>query len=108
MIFLSYSWHDALYTHQFAQKLLSTKTKVWLDIWNLNLNYSIQEQLEKAIQETSTFTLIDSLYSRQSKWVKLELSIAKKTNTPIEIIPYYTIYKYAMFNKEIIKISKEK
>lgn len=89
MIFLSYSWADASCVHQYARKLIDNNKKIWIDIWDLDLSNEIKDQIESAIIKSSYLQMIDSPNSRCSPWVKLEVNIAQKTNTPI----IYTNYK---------------
>lgn len=87
MIFISYSWQDSSYAHQCANNLLHMRRNVWIDIWNLNLNKEIKEQIESAIVKSYSLILIDSPSSRSSEWVKFEVNCAKKNNIPIFNMP---------------------
>lgn len=92
MIFLSYSSLDSLYVHQYAFNLSIEKKTIWLDIWQLNLNKNIKEQIKEAIFNSDFIEVIDSPNSRASKWVNFEISFAKKIKIPIQYISYELIF----------------
>ncbi len=99
MIFLSYSWADAFCVHQYAKKLIYNNRKIWIDILNLDLSKEIKEQIENAIIKSSHLQIIDSSNSRHSPWVKFEIDIAQKTNTPILCTNYKKISELLIFQK---------
>jgi hypothetical protein len=86
MIFISYSWEDSVFVRSLANHLRAKGHNIWVDYDQLDLSVPLGPQLVRAISVAKVFFLVDSPAARDSKWVRLELSIARGCNKPTRII----------------------
>ncbi len=86
MIFISYSWKDAVTARNLATYLSERGNRVWIDYWNLNLDRPLTEQISLAIQKSDLLLLVDSCHARESEWVKLERRLALRWRKPIRVV----------------------
>jgi hypothetical protein len=89
MLFLSYSWADAVAAHAIADVLRSAGLPTWLDVTDLNTARDIEPQLINGIVGTTFFLHLDSDNSRRSRWVTFERHVATATNRLVfDVAPY--------------------
>jgi hypothetical protein len=86
MIFICYSWADALFVRNLMQILDERGQHVWIDYTQLNLDQPLEPQLEQAICTADLFLFVDSTSARISRWVQFELSLASKILHSTQII----------------------
>jgi len=95
MIFICYSWADALFVRNLTQILDERGQHVWIDYTQLNLDQPLEPQLEQAISAADLFLFVDSTSARVSRWVRFELSLANNvlhTTQIIHISPEHPMY----------------
>ncbi|MFP4438615.1 MAG: toll/interleukin-1 receptor domain-containing protein [Chloroflexaceae bacterium] len=86
MIFICYSWADALFVRNLTQVLDGRGQHVWIDYTQLDLDQPLEPQLEQAIFAADLFLFVDSTSARISRWVRFELSLASKVLHPTQIV----------------------
>lgn len=75
-VFISYSHQDMVFVEKLAANLISAKTVVWIDKWEINVGDSLLDKVQNAIVDSSAFIAVLSKASTQSEWCKKELNAA--------------------------------
>jgi hypothetical protein len=86
VIFISYSWADAIFVRTIVTALNKQGYQVWIDYQNLNLDKPLAPQLAAAIFAADIFLFVDSPHAYSSRWVQFELLLAQLLHKSIQII----------------------
>ena len=86
MIFISYSWVDSMFAQRIANFLNEQGHQVWIDYQNLDLDEPLEPQLALAIGAADVFLFISSPHAYSSRWVQLELCLAKACHKSIQVV----------------------
>lgn len=87
-IFLSYSSHDRDWVTRFADSIEKSGIKLWFDMADLRPGDNWEEQVQKALRESTTLVIVLSQNNMNSAWTYFELGAAVADNKLI--IPVLT------------------
>ena len=91
MIFISYSWRDAILVQPFVQKLKFIGFKTWVDYQDLDLNMDLGSQLRNGVFASDAVIFIESWNSNASQWVQYERHLASISAKSCFNLPVMTI-----------------
>lgn len=107
-IFISHSW-----SYSDAYNRLSNMLTNWLYFYhkdysvpkedpinNANNDYQLKEAIRKQIMPCSVVLIMTWVYSSYSKWIKIEIELAKELNKPILAIEPWWAEKTSQIVKE--------
>lgn len=81
-IFISYSRHNKAYARQVANHLMAKGFDVWIDD-RIDAGVDWQQAIEDAIEACGALIVIMSPASKESDWVQIEVTFAKKRRKPV-------------------------
>ena len=86
MIFVSYSWRDRQTAELLLRLFEEQAIPHWIDSKQLDLTRPLRSQIQAALLRASVVAYLDTSTSRDSKWVRFELSQARAWSIPIVAI----------------------